>query len=126
MRRFTPACVLAVLALFASVAWGVGKGKDGKDDVVGARWNYTLTKGSEEVKGHFRVYKKEVFHGGDKVGTVDVKDEDETTITFFVNWPEMHGKAILRKHHNRPPGANGKLHKKDGSEWEMKVHWKDG
>src|SRR5687767_13444736 len=95
------------------------KDRDGKDDVMGAIWSYTLTKGDETSHGKFRVYNKEVFKGSEKVGSVDVEDEDQTTITF-TKWPEMNGKAVLRKTKRNPPGAAGTLTKTDGSQWEMK------
>lgn len=124
MRNRTLLCLMLTLALCTTSAMA-RKGKDGVDDIVGSIWTYTLKKGDKEESGQFRIYKGEVFKGADKVGTYHVKDEDETTITF-TNWPEMNGTAVLRKTHKRPPGAAGVLHKKDGTDWEMKAHWKDG
>src|SRR6476469_5758682 len=72
------------------------------DNVMGAIWSYTLTKGDKKESGTFRVYKKEIFKGDKKVGHVDVKDEDETTLVF-TDWSEMNGKADLRKTRKNPP-----------------------
>lgn len=99
------------------------KGKDGKDDVVGAIWSYTLTHDEKKVTGQFRVYEDVIYKGADKVGVVEPKDKDETTL-IFNKWPEMDGRAILRKTKNGR--AAGTLFKKDGSKWEMKATWKDG
>jgi hypothetical protein len=120
MRRLILMQMLLV-AFVCTTVYAEGKGhKDGKDDVMGARWAYTLTKGEEKASGHFRVYNKEVFKGAEKVGTVKAEDEDETTIEF-TSWPEMDGTAVLRKTRRKPAGATGTLTKKDGSKWDMKV-----
>jgi hypothetical protein len=124
MHRFLLATLAALFCssfLFAEEH----KGKDGKDDVMGAVWSYTLTKGDDTVTGQFRVYNREIFKGHKKVGKVDIEDDDETKLSF-TDWDEMNGKAVLRKTKRHPPGASGTLTKKDGSEWTMKVTWKDG
>jgi hypothetical protein len=130
-RAVITSCALAIAFLTSTVfaalplAKGPAKGKDGKDDIVGAVWTYTLAKGDERSSGQFRVNDNVVYKGPKKVGTVEVKDNDETTITF-TDWDEMNGVAKLRKNKREPVGASGKLTKKDGSEWAMKVTWKDG
>ena len=115
----------AASSLFAEKGRDSAKGKDGVDDHMGAIWEFTLTKGTEKSSGKFRVLNHEIFHQNKKVGKAEGKDDDETTITI-TEWDEMNGTATLRKHKRHPPGATGTLKKKDGSEWEMKVTWKDG
>jgi hypothetical protein len=118
-------CIGLLFALTASAAVGKPrKGKDGKDDIVGAVWTYTLTKDGKSESGRFRVFKHEIFKGKKKVGAAS-PDGDETTLVFS-DWPEMNGTAKLRKNRKNPPGASGTLTKEDGSEWDMKVRWKDG
>jgi len=100
------------------------KGKDHKDEVVGAVWSYTLSKeGEEDVKGQFRVSDNVIYKGSEKVGTVKPADKDDTTLVFN-NWSEMNGTATLKKARNGH--AAGTLIKKDKSEWKMVVNWKDG
>jgi hypothetical protein len=127
MSRITPTGLTLVglalaLGLIASDAFAAPKKPD---NIMGVIWSYTLTKGDKKENGTFRVYKKEIFKGDKKVGHVDVKDEDETTLVF-TDWSEMNGTATLRKTRKNPPTAGGTLRKKDGSEWEMKVQWKEG
>jgi len=123
------AIVLCVVALvFGTSALAVrdsAKGKDGKDDVVGSIWNYTLTKGKEKQSGTFRIYKGKVYKGDKEVGTYEQTGDEKTTITF-TKWDEMNGTVALTKTKRHPPRAEGKLKKDDGSEWEMTAHWKDG
>ena len=127
MSRITPIRLTLVglaLALgLATVADTLAAPKK-PDNIMGAIWTYTLTKGDKKESGTFRVYKKEIFKGDKKVGHVTVKDEDETTLVF-TDWSEMNGTATLRKTRKNPPTAGGTLHKKDGSDWEMKVQWKE-
>ena len=122
--RLTPIC-LALLALALAAANAFAADKKPKDNVVGAIWSYTITKGDKSETGQFRVYQREIFKGDKKVGHVEVKDEDETTL-YFTDWSEMNGKAVLRKVRKRPPTALGTLHKRDGTDWDMKVQWKEG
>ena len=96
------------------------KGKDAKDHVMGAIWEYTITRDGKKESGTFRVYKKEIFQKDKVVGTVDVKDEDETAL-YFTAMPELNGKAVLRKTRRHPTAAVGTLKKDDGTEWEMRV-----
>jgi hypothetical protein len=123
-------CALAAAVLTSTVFAAVplardsNKGKDGKDDIVGAVWEYTLKKGKETSSGQFRVSENRIFKGAKKVGKVE-PNGDETTITI-TDWDEMNGTAKLTKNRRAPAGASGTLTKKDGSEWEMKVTWKDG
>jgi hypothetical protein len=85
---------------------------DGKDDVVGAIWRYTLTRDGKEESGQFRVYQREICKGSEKVGVVEPKDKDETTLTFK-NWPDMNGRATLRKIKNGR--ASGTVKKTKGA-----------
>ena len=117
--------VLCMVASAALAAKGPAKGKDGKNDVMGATWTCTISRGKEQSSGRFRVYKNEIFKGAEKVGRIETKDEDETTLVI-TGIPELNGKAVLRKVKQRPPGANGTLTKANGTTWEMKVTWKDG
>lgn len=114
--------VLLAVGLIAGLGTGaaLAKAKDAKDHVMGAMWEYTITREGKKETGAFRVYKKEIFHKDKKVGTVDVKDEDETTL-YFTAIPELNGKAVLRKTRRNPPAAVGTLKKDDGTEWEMRV-----
>ena len=100
------------------------KGRDGKDEWIGAIWSYTLSKdGEKDVKGKFRVSDKVIYKDGEKVGTVEPKDKDDTTLVF-TGLPELNGTATLKK--SRFGHAAGTLIKKDKSEWKMVVTWKDG
>ena len=126
MPRVIPACVALVLAAAVCTSDAFArKGRDRKDDVVGAVWSYTLTRGGEKVTGKFRVYNKEIFKGAEKVGTVDADSATETTLVI-TGLPKLNGTARLRKTRRNPPGAAGTLVRDDGSEWQMKVRWKDG
>ena len=92
--------------------------------MIGAIWNYTLSKeGEEDVKGTFRVSDGVIYKGSEKVGTVKPKDKDDSTLVF-TGLPELNGTATLKK--SRDGHAAGTLIKKDKSEWKMVVKWKDG
>jgi hypothetical protein len=107
-----------VVGLGAEAAFA--KSKDAKDHVMGAIWEYTITREGQKESGTFRVYKKEIFLRDKVVGAVDVKDEDETAL-FFTAMPELNGKAVLRKTRRHPTAAVGTLKKDDGTQWEMRV-----
>lgn len=98
--------------------------RDGKDDVVGTIWRYTITHGNKKDTGQFRVYLKEIFKGKDKVGYVVPKDNDETTL-HFTDYKEFKGTAVLRKTKRSPPTWQGTLNKQNGTRWEMTVIIKD-
>jgi hypothetical protein len=113
--------LVLVVAMGGGSAWAKDKGND---HVVGALWSYTITREGKKETGQFRVFKKEMFHKDKKVGTVDVKDEDETTL-HITGIAELNGKATLRKTQRHPPVAVGKLKRDDGTEWEMRVEVKE-
>jgi hypothetical protein len=116
---------MAILLCGSSLLADEGRdGKDGKDEFVGGIWSYTLTRGEEKTTGQFRVNDREIFKGPKKVGTVN-PDGGETTITI-TDWPEMNGVAHLRKNRRHPAGASGTLKKTDGSEWAIRITFKDG
>lgn len=98
--------------------------RDGKDDIVGTIWRYTITHGSKKDTGQFRVYLKEIFKGKDKVGYVQPKDNDETTL-HFTDYKEFKGTAVLRKTKRSPSTWQGTLSKQNGTKWEMTVIVKD-
>ena len=121
--RVTRLVVLATVGLVFAVGSGAvwGKGAKDKDDkVMGALWKYRIEREGKIENGLFRVYKKDIFLKDKKVGTVDTKDEDETTL-HITGIPELNGKAVLRKTRRNPPGATGKLKRDDGTTWEMTV-----
>jgi hypothetical protein len=121
--RWLVACVIIFVSISPLLGADSRKGKDGKDDFVGAIWRFTLTRDGKKESGQFRVYKDEIFKGATKVGVVQPKDKNETTLVF-TEWPEMNGSATLRKVKNGQ--AAGTLNKNNGSKWEMVINWKDG
>lgn len=122
MKNGSIACVVVVWFCLANPA--CAQDRDGKDDVVGTIWRYTITNGNKKDNGQFRVYKKDIFKGSKKVGEVHPKDEDETTLVF-TNYEEFKGKAVLRKTKTSPPTWNGTLHRQNGTHWKMEVVVKD-
>jgi len=102
----------------------VAQDRDGKDDVVGTIWHYTITQGNKKDSGQFRVYLKDIFKGKDKVGHVVPKDGDETTL-HFTDYKEFKGTAVLRKVKRTPATWKGTLNKQNGTQWEMTVIVKD-
>src|SRR4051812_29445594 len=127
MRVHAVTLCVAVL-MFAGSAFAANdspKGKDGKDDVVGVIWDYTITHGKQKESGQFRIYNSKIYKGEKVVGHYEHTGDQLTTITF-TDWPAMNGTVALTKTNRHPPRAEGKLKKDDGSEWEMTVQWKDG
>lgn len=120
MRAFWIWSVAVGLVAGLGTQAAYARGKDAKDHVMGAIWEYTITREGKKESGAFRVYKKEIFQKDKVVGTVDVKDEDETAL-YFTAVPELNGKALLRKTRRHPTAAAGTLKKDDGTEWEMRV-----
>jgi hypothetical protein len=119
--RLIAACLIASLFVAPFATAAVGK----KNDVVGSIWTYTLVKGDKKDKGTFRVYKLDIYKGEKKVGRVTVLDNDESKLSF-TEWPEMNGKAYMKKNQGKNSGASGTLTKTDGTDWHMTVHFKDG
>jgi hypothetical protein len=126
-RASTILICIAVMLLQTSAfaARDSAKGKDGKDDVVGTIWSYTITHGKEKESGKFRVYDGKIYKGDKVVGKYQVTGDEKSTITF-TDWPEMNGSVELTKTRRHPPRAKGTLKKDDGTEWEMHAEWKDG
>jgi len=94
--------------------------QSGQDRVVGAIWSYTITHEGKKETGQFRVFQHEIFKSSEKVGTVQPKDKDETTL-HFTNYKEFKGSASLRKVKKNPNTWKGTLTREDGSRWEMVV-----
>jgi hypothetical protein len=116
-----PVFALFALALLSSFA--AAQDKDGKDDVVGAIWKFTMSNGTQKESGQFRVYRHVVFKGAKRVGTIQPRGTDTTlTITDF---PKLNGKVELRKVKRDPPVWRGIFHKTDGTKWEIEVEIKD-
>jgi hypothetical protein len=112
---------------------GKGKGKDkgkdkdnkdGKDDVVGALWEYTLTREGRKESGQFRVFQREIFRGGKKVGSVYIKDNDESSFKIS-GWPEMNGEATIRKVKQQPVIWKGDFTRENGQKWNIELEIKD-
>jgi hypothetical protein len=119
--RLTAACLIASFSRSSVATAAVGK----KNDVVGSIWSYTIVKGDKTDKGTFRVYRLDIYKGEKKVGRVTVLDKDETKLSI-TEWPEMNGKALLKKNQGKNSGATGTMKKTDGTDWHMTVHFKDG
>jgi hypothetical protein len=119
---------LIVVALVAAPGEAQDKKKkrkrDGKDDVVGTIWAFKATKGTETERGQFRVYLKDVFKGGDKVGVVIPKDNDETTMVID-GFKKLNGKVVLRRVGRNPTVWRGVLLHADGSKWDIVIDVKD-
>lgn len=113
---------LFVVALVFVVAPCLGR--DGKDDVVGTIWSYTITRGDKVEKGQFRCYQKELFKGENKVGEVHPKDDDETTLVF-TDFGELNGKVKIRKVKRKPVVWKGTLNKDKGRKWDIRITVKD-
>ena len=91
--------------------------------------NHAILEGNKRLKDdkinpEIRVYQKVIYKGDKKVGDVQPKDDDETTLVF-TNYAEFKGKAVLRKVKRMPPVWKGTLTKDDGTEWQMDVEVKD-
>lgn len=123
---------LLVVALFATQVLGIvttssAQNKDGVDDVVGTRWSYELSKQGESKpfeKGVFRVYKKEVFKGKNKVGVVKPNSPTETTLQID-GLPEINGVAKLKRTDAKPPVWEGTLERKSGKHFKIRVEIRD-
>ena len=116
--------LLAVACLAGEQLADAQQRKDGKDDVVGARWQYVITHDKKKETGVFRVYNKEIFRGARKVGNVDPHGPDRTTL-IVDGLPEINGRAELRKVGQRPPIWKGTLIRPNGSKWAMEVEVRD-
>ncbi len=97
---------------------------DGKDDVLGAIWEYKLTREGRKEEGQFRVYQREIFRGGKKVGSVYVKDNDESSFKIS-GWPEMNGEAKIRKVKQQPIVWKGDFTRENGQKWNIELEVKD-
>lgn len=121
-------CVLAAASAEAQRGKKMGraKGKDGKNDIVGAQWRYTLKRGPKQEQGVFRVNNHELFRGPKKIGIAkpNPKQPDETALTI-TGVPELNGVAVLRKTGRQPARWRGTLKKVDGSEWDLQIVVRD-
>ncbi len=122
-----------VLSVFITDADEKGKGKgkdndrkkgDGKDDVLGALWEYKLTRDGRKESGQFRVYQHEIFRGNKKVGSVYIKDNDEASFDIS-GWPEMNGKATIRKVKQQPVVWKGDFTRENRQKWNIELEVKD-
>lgn len=119
MSRFLGVAVLIALGISGGASPVLGQ--DDKDDVLGIRWEYELTKPNGDVqKGKFRVYQKEIYIGAKKVGRVDAESPTETTLEF-TDSERLGGQAKLTKTGRRPPIWVGRLVKDDGTKWKMRT-----
>jgi hypothetical protein len=118
MKPFVCLVALAYLACPAPTS-----ARDDKGNVVGAIWKFTMTNGTEQESGQFRVHKYVVYKGAKKVGIVRPRGTESTlTITDF---PKLNGKVELRKIKKDPPHWRGTFHKTDGTKWDITVEIKD-
>ena len=119
-------CVLAAASADAKGGKKRGGNRDGKDDVVGTRWQYTLKNGQRVERGTFRVRNLTVFKGPSQVGVVlpNPKQPDESTLTI-TRLSDMNGVAVIRKTARKPPVWRGTLKKTDGTTWDLRIIVKD-
>jgi hypothetical protein len=119
-------CVLAAASADAKGGKKKGGNRDGKDDVVGTRWHYTLKNGQKVERGTFRVLNLVVFKGPSQVGVVlpNPKQPDQSTLTI-TRLSDMNGVAVIRKTGRKPPVWRGTLKKTDGTEWDLRIVVKD-
>jgi len=127
--RVLLSAILGLLVLSAAAAGQDIKKKKGPnrdgDTVVGAIWGFTATKDSEKVAGRFRVHKHVVYHDGKKVGTVDPKGANDTTL-IVTGYPKLNGKAVLHRVKVNPWVVwRGDLVREDGSKWNISVEVKN-
>ena len=121
---------LVLVVLLATPAAAQNKGKkdkgnrDGVLDVVGTNWHYKLTRGDKIETGNFRVYKLEIFKGKDKIGVVKPKDEDESSLVF-TDFPELNGKATIRKVHDKVRVWKGTLVRPNDQKWDLEIEVQD-
>jgi hypothetical protein len=121
-------CLFLVVAtlLTENVGFCQATGKDGVDDVKGARWDFHATDGDEDVeKGFFRVADKVIYKGKKKVGKVEAESRTETKL-LIDDFEKLNGKVTLKKVKEKPPVWEGTLKRKDGKRLKMKVTFRDG
>ena len=129
MRTSLSLPIVAFLILLTGSALAVAQttGKDDVEDVRGARWSYTITKGQDDevvAKGVFRVQNKVIYKGKTKVGAVHAQNRTETKLAID-GIPEINGKASLKKVGEKPPLWEGTLERKNGKHFKMKVEFRD-
>lgn len=102
-------------------------GKDGVEDVKGARWGYEIF-GDDPKKpietGVYRVNNKVMYKGKTKVGVINAESRTETKLTI-TGIPEINGIAELKKVGEKPPVWEGTLKRKSGKHYKMKVVFRD-
>ena len=128
MTRGIFRCSLLVVAtlLTENIAFCQATGKDGVDDVKGARWDFQATDGDEVVeKGFFRVADKVIYKGKKKVGKVEAESRTETKL-LIDDFEKLNGKVVLKKIEEKPPVWEGTLKRKDGKRLKLKVTFRDG
>ena len=120
------AMLLAATILSSNYAFCQATGKDGVDDVKGARWDFQATEDDKVVeKGYFRVADKVIYKGKKKVGKVEAESRTETK--FYIDgFEKLNGKVTLKKVGEKPPVWEGTLKRKDGKRLKIKVTFKDG
>lgn len=124
MLRVAVFSALAVSVLSIPTTFAKGRKKDGKDDVVGTQWAYTITRNGKEESGQFRCYQKELFKGKTKVGEVQPKDDDQSTL-IFTDFGELNGKITIRRVKRKPPVWKGTLKRENGRSWDIVIRVKD-
>ncbi len=125
--RLMSLCALLLLAAPSVPARAQVTGKDGVDDVKGARWRYEVFSDDNKTlieKGLFRVNNKIMYKGGTKVGAIDAESRTETKLTIH-GIPEINGTAELKKVGEKPPVWEGTLKRKNGKHYTMKVVFRD-
>ena len=128
MTRGIFRCSLLVVAtlLTENIAFCQATGKDGVDDVKGARWDFQATDGDEVVeKGFFRVADKVIYKGKKKVGKVEAESRTETKL-LIDDFEKLNGKVVMKKIEEKPPVWEGTLKRKDGKRLKLKVTFRDG
>jgi hypothetical protein len=115
---------LLTLVLFGlTPVLATGQDKDGKDDVVGTIWKFTMTNGPQKETGQFRVHKHVVYKGAKKVGLIEPKGLQTTLI--INDFPKLNGRVELTKVKAKPPVWRGTYHRSDGTKWNIEVEVKD-
>lgn len=102
-------------------------GKDGEEDVKGARWAYEIFGDDKKTpieKGLYRVNNKIMYKGKTKVGVINAESRTETKLTIH-GIPEINGTAELKKVGEKPPVWEGTLKRKNGKHYKMKVVFRD-
>ena len=120
MSRLFFAAAFAVTILVG----GASLAKDGKDDVVGTIWSYTITRGEKVEKGQFRCHDLKLYKGQTQVGEVQPQTKTHSTLVF-TDFGELNGTIDIRKSNRKPPVWRGTLERENGRTWSIVIRIKD-